>query len=294
MLKRDIRLRKDYIYRKSVEQEEAKEERKKEAIMEALSSNQHIRSKDAISFVKKALYDEHLQKEKENDNDKEDEYSTYTGSPKLLITTSRDPSNKLLQFVKEVRLLFPGSQRINRGSHVIQEIIKAARANEVTDLVIIHEHRGIPNAMNICHLPYGPTAFFSLHNVVLRHEVPEAMQKRISEQHPHLIFNNFTSKLGDRVQRILKHLWPSTIKEDASRIVSMINREDYISFRHYTFEEKKNMREKDRNIELKEIGPRWEMRLYQILNGTIDTSESADVEWVLRPYMNTARKRTQL
>ena len=43
-----------------------------------------------------------------------------------------------------MRLVFPNSQRINRGGHVMKEIVEACRANEVTDLIILHEHRGQP------------------------------------------------------------------------------------------------------------------------------------------------------
>lgn len=81
--------------------------------------------------------------------------------PKIVITTSRDPSSRLLQFAKvrsprsvpdrmlthgpqELRLVFPNSYRINRGNYVMKELVEACRANEVTDLVMIHEHRGIP------------------------------------------------------------------------------------------------------------------------------------------------------
>ena len=52
---------------------------------------------------------------------------------------------------------------------------------------------------------------------------------------------------------------------------------------------KKNNSNKD-NVTLEEVGPRFEMRPYQILLGTIDMPE-ANKEWVLRPYMNTARKK---
>jgi U3 small nucleolar ribonucleoprotein protein IMP4 len=31
--------------------------------------------------------------------------------------------------------------------------------------------------------------------------------------------------------------------------------------------------------------------VYQIILGTIETKDSADIEWVYRPYMNTAKKR---
>jgi U3 small nucleolar ribonucleoprotein protein IMP4 len=69
--------------------------------------------------------------------------------PKVLVTTSRDPSSRLSQFAKEMRLMFPNSFRINRGSHVMSDIVTACRANEATDLVIVHEHRGQPGKLLI-------------------------------------------------------------------------------------------------------------------------------------------------
>lgn len=64
--------------------------------------------------------------------------------PKIIVTTSRDPSSKLLQFAKEMRLVFPNSHRINRGNYVVKELADACRANDVSDLIILHEHRGVP------------------------------------------------------------------------------------------------------------------------------------------------------
>lgn len=49
----------------------------------------------------------------------------------------------------------------------------------------------------VCHLPFGPTAYFTLYNVVMRHDVPDI--GTMSEAFPHLIFHNFTSQLGQRV-----------------------------------------------------------------------------------------------
>lgn len=49
----------------------------------------------------------------------------------------------------------------------------------------------------VCHLPFGPTAYFTLYNVVMRHDVPDI--GTMSEAYPHLIFHNFTSRLGKRV-----------------------------------------------------------------------------------------------
>jgi U3 small nucleolar ribonucleoprotein protein IMP4 len=50
--------------------------------------------------------------------------------------------------------------------------------------------------MIVSHFPYGPTVFFSLHSVALRHDLPNASSSTVSEQYPHLIFEAFSSKLG--------------------------------------------------------------------------------------------------
>eukprot|EP00958_Prasinococcus_capsulatus_P010381 scaffold1010_cov334-Prasinococcus_capsulatus_cf.AAC.6 len=77
--------------------------------------------------------------------------------PRVLVTTSRDPSTKLAQFAKELKLLFPNSMRMNRGSHVMSELVQGCRSNDFTDIVVVHEHRGEPDGLIVCHLPFGPT-----------------------------------------------------------------------------------------------------------------------------------------
>ena len=49
----------------------------------------------------------------------------------------------------------------------------------------------------VSHLPFGPTAYFTLSNTVMRHDIPNI--GTMSEAYPHLIFHNFNSKLGERV-----------------------------------------------------------------------------------------------
>ncbi len=89
----------------------------------------------------------------------DDEYADVgLRDPKILITTSRDPSSRLQQFSKEMRLMFPGAQRMNRGGHVLSELVAACRANEATDLIVLHEHRGQPGGLSfflfLPHLPF--------------------------------------------------------------------------------------------------------------------------------------------
>ena len=65
-----------------------------------------------------------------------------------MLTTSREPSNRLTQFVKELRIVFPNSQRINRGNTVIKEIVDVGRKSEFTDIILVHEHRGEPGVLS--------------------------------------------------------------------------------------------------------------------------------------------------
>merc|ERR1712150_118112 len=142
---------------------------------------------------------------------------------------------------------------------------------------------GIPDGLIVCHLPYGPTAYFGLSDVVMRHDIERKKIGTMSEQYPHLIFDNFSTRLGKRVTSVLKYLFPVP-KPESRRIMTFANRDDFILMRHHVYKKGKD------GIELQEVGPRFTMRLYQLRLGTLDQSE-AENEWVLRPYMNTAYKR---
>lgn len=149
---------------------------------------------------------------------------------------------------------------------------------------MVNETRGQPDGLIVCHLPFGPTAYFTLSNAVLRHDIPECTPA--SQAYPHIILDNFTSTLGARVGRILQALYPVP-KPETQRVITFANRNDFISFRHHMYSKDKN------NIVLKEAGPRFELQCYEIRLGTMD-QDHAETEWVLRPYMNTSRKKQAL
>lgn len=86
------------------------------------------------------------------------------------------------------------------------------------------------DAMIVSHFPHGPTAFFTLNNVSLRHDIATYGESTVSEQYPHLIFENFSSSLGFRIKDILRFLFPVP-KEDAKRVMTFANDADFISFR---------------------------------------------------------------
>eukprot|EP01127_Copromyxa_protea_P015423 TRINITY_DN4432_c0_g2_i2.p1 TRINITY_DN4432_c0_g2~~TRINITY_DN4432_c0_g2_i2.p1 ORF type:complete len:290 (-),score=60.29 TRINITY_DN4432_c0_g2_i2:40-909(-) len=287
-LRRNTRLRREYLYRRSLQGKEQEMYEKKRRVKEALKEGKPIPTE--LMGVASALADD-LEMEDDQtfamQNALDDEYATAgITPPKVMVTTSHNPSSKLVQFAKEMKLLFPDAQRMNRGGHVLQELVEASRRHGVTDLVIVHETRGRPDGLTISHLPSGPTAYFSLTNVVTRHDIRDGVDN-MSTTAPHLIFNNFNTNLGKRVVSILKHLFPPP-KDDSQRVLTFANNDDFISFRHHTWE-----KEGHKDVTLEEVGPRFEMRLYKIRLGTLDQVEAED-EYVLRNYTNTGRKRSVL
>ncbi|KAK7203442.1 U3 small nucleolar ribonucleoprotein IMP4 [Myxozyma melibiosi] len=283
MLRRQARERREYLYKKSLALKEANIVVKRQQLRAALASGKPLPKEIAEDEELRTdfKYDESMKEEID------DEYSALSGiqDPQVVVTTSRDPSTRLSQFAKEIRLMFPTSVRLNRGNSVLPSLVKLCQTSATTDLVLLHEHRGVPTALTVTHFPHGPTASFSLHNVVLRHDLENAGS--VSESYPHLIFDNFTSPLGQRVVQVLKHLFPPGAKKDSSRVITFANRGDFISVRHHVY-----VRTKD-GVELAEVGPRFEMRLYELRLGTID-SKDADVEWRYRGFVRTANKKDYL
>ena len=290
-LRRNVRLRREYLYRKSLEgKERAIYERKKrlrECLREGKQIPTELRGEEAALREQLKFDDDGNIKPRSH---VDDEYnSAGVHDPRICVTTSRDPSSRLKQFAKELRLVFPNCSKVNRGSYKVDDLVHVCRENNFTDLVMVQEHRGEPDGITICHLPYGPTAYFGLSSVVMRHDIEE--RGTVSEAYPHLILHNLISPLGQRVGNILKYLFPVP-KPESKRVMTFANQQDSISFRHHVYRND-GRKDKAEDVELTEVGPRFEMKLYQIKLGTLDQPEAED-EWVLRPYMNTAKKRRRL
>lgn len=146
MIRRNARLRKEYLYRKSLEGKDKAAYERKRALRQALESGRPLPTelrRDAAALKREA--------ELEDDNTAaprdhvDDEYGRAgERDPKVLITTSRDPSSRLVQFAKEMRLVVPNAQRLNRGGMLLSELVEAGRSHDFTDVVVLHEHRGEP------------------------------------------------------------------------------------------------------------------------------------------------------
>ncbi|GAW79717.1 U3 small nucleolar ribonucleoprotein protein [Plasmodium gonderi] len=207
MLRRNIRLRKEYLYLKKVEEEKKKYADKIKSIKKSYEENKKIKSdlKNEENELRKQM---NLYDDKSFNRKFDDEYF-FCGieNPRVLITTSRNPSTQLESFAKEFKLLIPNSEKINRGSYFIKDILNFARKNNITDVIIIHEYKGKPRNLIICHLPFGPTLFCTIKDCKMRHDFMDQLNS-MSSCNPHLIFHNFNSDLGKRIMSIFKYLFP--------------------------------------------------------------------------------------
>ena len=169
---------------------------------------------------------------------------------------------------------------------ILPELSRAASAAGVSDVCVLHEHRGVPTALTVAHLPHGPTARFALGGVVLRADIAGAgdgakVQGRVGEGYPHLVFEGFGARpgsIGRRVVQILKHLFPP--REDpggatqagsgrgaggkglGTRVITFRNVDDTIHVRHHVF-----VQTSYQTVELAEVGPRFTMRLFEVRSG---------------------------
>lgn len=277
---RNARLRRkrlEYTHSHLVQQQQEETNARKSRLLKSMEKGERLPDdikKDSLSILKQTTYDDAESVKKEID----DEYA-YIGltDPKVAVTTSRDPSGPIKHFAREISQFIPNAERVNRGAADLKSLMTLCRNHEMTDLVIVHGTHGDPDCLIVSHLPYGPTAYFSLTNVVMRRQVENPPP--ISTAFPHLIFDQLTSKLGIRVKRILQAMFPVPNPE-TRRIISFINRNDWISVRQHTFTRTGG------EIQLAEIGPRMEMRPFRIIQGTVEMGD-ADVEFALRSFIRT-------
>lgn len=295
MIRKQSRQRRDYLYRRALLLRDAEISEKRAKLRASLASGKSLDPAIANdkSLRKDFAYDESAPDLSTNEQlDLDDEYSQLSGlvDPRVLVTTSRNPSSRLSAFSKEIRLLLPTSIRMNRGGLILPDLVQSAQSAGLTDIVLLHEHRGTPTALTLTHFPYGPTISFSLHNVVLRHDIPGSVRGTVSESYPHLIFDGFTTPLGHRIAKILKHIFPpreaTTNKHKiGNRVLMFKNIDDNIEVRHHVF-----VQTGYDSIELAEVGPRMTMRPFEIRGGTLENKDG-DVEWHLSQYTRTGRKK---
>jgi len=222
-----------------------------------------------------------------------DEFSSYfekSYQPKILITSCDNPHSRTIAFIKELTRIIPNAEPKWRKNSAIKKIIKDGIKKDYTDVIIINENNRTPNGFVLTHLPEGPTAHFKLSNVKITKDLHKNFHK-ITSHRPEVILNNFTTRLGLGVARMLACLFHYDPQFEGKRVVTFHNQRDYIFFRHHNY----NIKSKEK-VRLKELGPRFTLKLKSLQKGTFDSKEG-DYEWIItdkRHDMETSRRKFYL
>ncbi|XP_023237594.1 ribosome production factor 1-like, partial [Centruroides sculpturatus] len=206
-----------------------------------------------------------------------DEMSNYFNRdvvPKILITTAEKPHTKTLLFARELRQTIPNAHLHWRRKFSIKNLIKMAIKKEFTDIIVINEDKRNPNALLVTHLPEGPTAYFRLSGVKFCKNIKRKAEW--SSHRPEIILNNFNTRLGQRVGRMVASLFHYDPQFHGRRVVTFHNQRDYIFVRHHRYEFKGG-----KKVALQEIGPRFTLKLRSLQKGTFD-SKYGEYEWILK------------
>lgn len=205
---------------------------------------------------------------------------------KIYLTSSRSPSSKLVKFLKELEIIFPYSQKINRGSEFLISLVSFCLLQGVKNLIIVYENRSKPSSLVISHLPYGPTLFFTLSNVFYG---INKKKLKINGILPNIVFDNLNSILGQRITKVLGSLFPPA-SLNSKRIVTFTGFKSLILFGHY-WNEKTGYGKK--NFILKKLSPSFDLQPFKI---TLDilNKKNQKIEWILTPFLNSKKKKNFL
>ena len=111
MLRQNARLRREYLYKKAADAKDHVTAERKRKFREAVESGKPVPTElrnDADALQREIALDDAAHEQPSDGIDSE-YFNAGVADPKVLITTSRDPSSKLVQFLKEVKLLVPNS-----------------------------------------------------------------------------------------------------------------------------------------------------------------------------------------
>lgn len=207
-------------------------------------------------------------------------------NPKIFLTTSRYPSLGILKFVSELKKIFPNSKKLSRGGRFLNSLVELCIFEGGTDLVLIHEYRGDPDAIILSHLPNGPSVFFNIKRILF---FSKNTKINITSLAPHIVIDNLSSEIGKRFVKILCSLF-SPPNSKSNRVISLSGDKNYIIFRHFLFQKKKI---NENSSILHELGPSFEMFPFKITLGNLG-QKNQKIEWNFSSFVKSHSKKSFL
>uniref|UniRef100_A0A182U1U7 Brix domain-containing protein n=1 Tax=Anopheles melas TaxID=34690 RepID=A0A182U1U7_9DIPT len=272
---------------KRKEEKEAKKTRKLEGIPSAPNHTiESLREKDETTVVNMEGED---QAEVMNDlaNDEFCEYYQKSYEPRVMITFNATPHMVTRKFASLLRRMIPNTKTFRRNKTQLKRVCKSAIRENYTDILVVNENRKKPEGLLLIHLPDGPTAHFKVSNFKDLKDL-KRNERDITTHRPEVILNNFTTRLGLTIGRMLGALFHYEPEFRGRRAVTFHNQRDYIFFRHHLYEFDKN----GKRVKLRELGPRFTLKLRSLQVGLFD-GKCGDYEWMItnkRHQMESRRR----
>lgn len=221
----------------------------------------------------------------------EDEFATiFSGDldPKIIITTQINPSPRAYPLIGALLGLVPRSFYYRRHRFRLKDIGDWSAEKGFTHLVVLMEMRKGAFSLVVSRLPGGPTGCFRFSSPVL----PEGIADHgtTTDHTPEILLNNFTTRLGRRVGRLLGSLFPHKPDFKGRQVVTMHNQRDYVFFRRHRY----IFTDGGKGADLQELGPRFTLKPRWLLAGNYDPGEGEYEYMHKRSEMDLTRKTFHL
>lgn len=205
--------------------------------------------------------------------------------PRVVITTGLKATEVSFDFVRQVLPVFPGMTYFERLNSSIAKFANKAAEKGFTDVVVIKEDKGKLSTLMHVHLPNGPTATYKISSFVPTNAIKG--HGRCTRHTPEVILNNFTTKLGLRIGRMLGSLFPHHPNFVGRQVATFHNQRDFIFFRFHRYVFSSN---KDK-VRLQELGPRFTLKLRDLQRGVFMDPGKAEHEFKWKTKTDLNRRR---
>lgn len=263
--RRLLRMKKEYLLKKEQEYKEKELAIKKSKVMDCLDTNTKLSydlRKEGKNVLEEIIYNQKVEERE-------------LRLPKIMVTTSKEPSSKLLQFTKHLSLILNAQHQI-RGSLSEEEISETAHKNNYTCIILVYENKGVPSTLTISSFPFGDTIKFKISNFSQVNRLQNLGEKA------YLVVDNLETEIGKKIKHQFSLFFPRC--EGAKRILTLANKDERIAFRHYLIGKGKKT----------ELGLDFgcDLQLFEVRKGTFD--QDGDLEWVYRPYLKSGKSNRVL
>ncbi|CBY23608.1 unnamed protein product [Oikopleura dioica] len=242
---------------------------RKQRKMARLESGEKAEEKKTIESMRKfdetTVEPDDAEVDWEEQNDELSDYFNNGTVPKILIMTRNAPKGPMVKMCHELLKTIPNSQFFFRQGFALKKIIPQAIKKGFTAMIVVSaDRKWVPNDLKIIYLPGGPTAHFKMSSVRLREKTKGGDTP--TTHLPELILNNFKSRLGRRIGRMFAALFPQVPEFEGRQVVTFHNQRDYIFFRQHRY-----IFRSEKRAGLKELGPRFTLKLRSLQKGTFDS-----------------------